>query len=256
MYHNSLKLPFTSILQGDDKHQRTGDEVIGKYFKVKMLISNKSDRPNVMYRITMLKVPKDIEAVAFPADIMEGMHGNKIIDNDNTEKYTHTGYIRWAYIVLGIRWAYTVLGSTLGALWEHSGSTGEHWGALGSTRRAPGSTLGALGSTLGALGSTHWHWGALWEHSGSTREHSRALWEHSGLVFQGFSRLHTTTVRNRQLRSRRLLRTSHLPSLSRTLRVRLARSCAKEGADVVGEVTGVCILRERQTCVWNHHQGS
>jgi len=168
MYHNSLKLPFTSILQGDDKHQRTGDEVIGKYFKVKMLISNKSDRPNVMYRITMLKVPKDIEAVALPADIMEGMHGNKIIDNDNTEKYTHTGYIRWAYIVLGIRWAYTVLGSTLGALWEH-------WGALGSTREHSEST----GEHSGSTG----------EHSGSTGEHSLALgstlgalWEHSGAL--------------------------------------------------------------------------
>jgi hypothetical protein len=41
-----------------------------------------------MYRIILLKLPKDQESVSLPADIMEGVHGNKMIDDINTEKYT------------------------------------------------------------------------------------------------------------------------------------------------------------------------
>jgi len=45
-------------------------------------------------------------------------------------------------------------GSTLGALWEHSGSTGEHSGSTGEHSLALGSTLGALWEHSGALEST------------------------------------------------------------------------------------------------------
>jgi hypothetical protein len=41
-----------------------------------------------MYRIIMLKIPKDMASVSLPAEIMEGVSGNKMIDNVNTEKFT------------------------------------------------------------------------------------------------------------------------------------------------------------------------
>jgi len=63
-------------------------------------------------------------------------------------------------------------GSTLGALWEHSGMTGEHSGSTGEH-------WGALWEHSGAL----WEdWGVLWEHFGSTREHSGSTREHSGMT--------------------------------------------------------------------------
>ena len=46
------------------------------------------DRPNVMYRTIVTKLPKDMEAVSLPSDFMEGVIGNNMLDNVNTEKST------------------------------------------------------------------------------------------------------------------------------------------------------------------------
>ena len=86
--HNSAyALPvFTQLSQGTDENQRIGDEVIGKYIKFKFQFFSKLDRPNVTYRIIVYRAPKDEESSY--NDIMEGVVGNNILDNVNTEKYT------------------------------------------------------------------------------------------------------------------------------------------------------------------------
>jgi len=90
--HNSIddfreQNPLRALTQGDDEHERIGDEIIGKYINYKIWLSNKSDRPNVLYRIVVYRCPKD-ESETNHVDIYEGVHGNKMIDYINTEKYT------------------------------------------------------------------------------------------------------------------------------------------------------------------------
>lgn len=89
LYHNSVGIPFNGLLQlaqGDAENQRIGDEVIGRSLKLKFWLSTKLDRQNVIYRIILLRLPKDQETGAF--DPMEAVTGNKLIDYINTEKYT------------------------------------------------------------------------------------------------------------------------------------------------------------------------
>ncbi len=90
--HNSIddfkeQNPLRALDQGIDEHQRIGDEIIGKYINYKIWLSNKSDRPNVLYRIVVYRCPKD-ESETNHLNIYEGVSPNKMIDYINTEKYT------------------------------------------------------------------------------------------------------------------------------------------------------------------------
>ena len=76
----------TKLAQGTDENQRVGDEVIGKYIKLKFQFFSKQDRPNVQYRIIVYRAPQGEGDGYF--DIMENVFGNKMLDNINTEKYT------------------------------------------------------------------------------------------------------------------------------------------------------------------------
>lgn len=75
--------------QGNTQTTRVGDNVFGKLLSVKCWLSNKSDRPNVMYRIFVLACPPN----AYTGDILNnsnvwrGETGNRIIDSVNTDKY-------------------------------------------------------------------------------------------------------------------------------------------------------------------------
>lgn len=53
VYHNvpSIIGNLVSTTQGMSQISRVGDEVIGQYLKLKLWLSNKSDRPNVMWRV-------------------------------------------------------------------------------------------------------------------------------------------------------------------------------------------------------------
>jgi len=89
MYHNSVSIPLNGLIdvsQGDGENQRTGDEVIGKYLKFKLWLSNKLDRPNVQYRIMVIRVPLELGSGA--VNPFEGVSGNKLIDYINTERFT------------------------------------------------------------------------------------------------------------------------------------------------------------------------
>jgi len=89
MFHNTVSIPLNGLVdiaQGDGENQRTGDEIIGKYIKVKLWVSNKLDRPNVMYRFMVIRVPTGEETGS--VNPFEGVIGNKMLDYINTEKYT------------------------------------------------------------------------------------------------------------------------------------------------------------------------
>lgn len=90
--HNSIddfreQNPLRALAQGTDEHERIGDEIIGKYINYKIWLSNKEDRPNVLYRIVVYRCPKD-ESETNHINIYEGITGNKMTDYINTEKYT------------------------------------------------------------------------------------------------------------------------------------------------------------------------
>lgn len=71
---------------GNTQTTRIGDAVFGRYLKLKLWISNKLDRPNVMYRIAIVSVPPD-QLLSNPTGLFRGEHGNKMIDSFNTDRY-------------------------------------------------------------------------------------------------------------------------------------------------------------------------
>lgn len=72
--------------QGNTQTTRVGDSVFGKLLSIKIWLANKSDRPNVMYRIMLLSMPTDA-STSFPTGFFRGEAGNKMIDSVNTDRY-------------------------------------------------------------------------------------------------------------------------------------------------------------------------
>lgn len=87
----SLAQPFNiwaAISKGTSSFNRIGDRIIPRGMSLKIWLANKLDRPNLMYRIIIAKVPKAINAVATtqnnvdPFDALQlGNTGNRIILN-------------------------------------------------------------------------------------------------------------------------------------------------------------------------------
>jgi len=50
--------PWVNITKGDTISQRTGDEIIARGMKVRLWLANKLDRPNVLYRVMVVVLPK------------------------------------------------------------------------------------------------------------------------------------------------------------------------------------------------------
>lgn len=50
--------PWVNITKGDTISQRTGDEIIACGMKVRLWLANKIDRPNVIYRVIVVVLPK------------------------------------------------------------------------------------------------------------------------------------------------------------------------------------------------------
>lgn len=96
LYHNSGgaagtdPIPDYNILQtqqGVTQFTRIGDKIWAKGLKVKMHISSKSDRPNVMYRIAVITMPPD-QVNANPINLWPaGSSGQKMLDTINTDRY-------------------------------------------------------------------------------------------------------------------------------------------------------------------------
>jgi len=72
---------------GTNQNTRIGDKVWAKGLKVKMWISNKADRSNVIYRIFAITMPPD-QLNNSPAGLFSGAStGNRLLDFINTDRY-------------------------------------------------------------------------------------------------------------------------------------------------------------------------
>lgn len=94
LYHNagspSVFVVQPNLLQtptGTGQTTRVGDEVFGVGLSVKLWLSNKSDRPNVMYRIMIVACPQDQVTSTSPNGLFKSEVGNKMLDSVDTDKY-------------------------------------------------------------------------------------------------------------------------------------------------------------------------
>jgi len=67
---------------------RIGDSVYAMRLSMKIWISTKSDRPNVMFRIFVIACPSNQSGIANPSGLFKGYSGNKMIDTINTDTYS------------------------------------------------------------------------------------------------------------------------------------------------------------------------
>lgn len=72
---------------GTSQVTRVGDEVFGVGLKVRLWLSNKSDRPNVMYRVMIVSVPVEYASVTSPSNLFKNDVGNKMLDPVDTDRY-------------------------------------------------------------------------------------------------------------------------------------------------------------------------
>lgn len=94
LYHNGGTAPqyvriynLLNCDQGQTQEQRVGDAVRAKGLAIYLWISNKLDRPNVMYRIIVYSGPRDQASIASPNNFFEGHTAHKMLDMVNTDKY-------------------------------------------------------------------------------------------------------------------------------------------------------------------------
>lgn len=73
---------------GISQEERIGDTVWAKYLKLRIWLSTKSDRPNVMFRIMVVSTPTDQYLTAAPSNFWRNYSGNKILDYVNTDMYS------------------------------------------------------------------------------------------------------------------------------------------------------------------------
>lgn len=97
MYHNTynssaLNVPMPSQGAGDD--QRVGDQIYSRSFRLRLLIGQKADRPNVNFRWWVFNVPKSVPFT--PANAFIATTGNVLLDDANTDmvKVIKSGVIR------------------------------------------------------------------------------------------------------------------------------------------------------------------
>lgn len=99
LYHNGGNGPnylqignLLATLHGDTKNTRTGDEVFAKGLSIKLWLSNKADRPNVMYRIIVYSSVTPPIGGTSSTDVTDlidttGSGTNHMIGYIKTEKY-------------------------------------------------------------------------------------------------------------------------------------------------------------------------
>jgi len=73
--------------QTNTQNGRLGDEVWPRGLAIKLWLSNKDTRPNVMYRVMVVATPPDQVASTSPANLFQAVLGNKMLDYVNTDKY-------------------------------------------------------------------------------------------------------------------------------------------------------------------------
>lgn len=85
IYNITGNLLATSV--GTTQQTRVGDSVIGRGLSIHLWLSNKLDRPNVMYRIFLFTALHIDYASTSPTLFFQSLHGNKMIDYINTDRY-------------------------------------------------------------------------------------------------------------------------------------------------------------------------
>lgn len=63
--------PWQLISQGTQQHQRVGDKLNPSMMVARLWLANKSDRPNVMYRIVVARLPKNYNGVITAANTLD-----------------------------------------------------------------------------------------------------------------------------------------------------------------------------------------
>lgn len=110
MYHNtllSIKINDTNAMpsQGTSDNQRIGDTINVGAFYIRILCGQKSDRPNVTWRFTVIKIPK--AAVVSYGTFFDNVTGNCLLDSINKDKckvlksFTYKKYLGNTSLVLG-----------------------------------------------------------------------------------------------------------------------------------------------------------
>lgn len=98
MNHNSFVLMHLNKSDampdfGSLDSERVGDQINSSGFKIKMLLGQKADRPNVTFRIYILKVPKGSSYVY--NQWFEATTNNVLLDNPNTDFVKVIGRHTW-----------------------------------------------------------------------------------------------------------------------------------------------------------------
>lgn len=96
LFHvNSWALdPYSAVAKGTGAQNRVGDEIIPRGMKVKLWLSNKNDRPNVIYRVIIGLVPRSINGTLITdanlrnylfRQVDNGAGSNGLLESVNTE---------------------------------------------------------------------------------------------------------------------------------------------------------------------------
>jgi len=94
--------PWSSIDKGTSSHQRIGDKINPSMMVARLWLANKNDRPNLMYRVIVARVPKIFNGVVttngnldlFRADNSGSANGNTICAMIDNEKGVRAYYDR------------------------------------------------------------------------------------------------------------------------------------------------------------------
>ena len=72
--------------QGDGSNGRNGDSIVSKRYKIRMLIANKGDRPNVTYRLVVFAARAGTSNTY--GNVFENISGNVLLDSVNSDRCT------------------------------------------------------------------------------------------------------------------------------------------------------------------------
>lgn len=89
LYHNT----YTNLgdifakcypLQGVRDDQRIGDSIVQRGIKMRFLLGQKYDRPNVTFKLWLLKIPRSQSLISFPT-MFDQETGNVLLDSTNSD---------------------------------------------------------------------------------------------------------------------------------------------------------------------------
>lgn len=76
--------PWYRITQGALSRQRIGDKIQPRMMVVRLWLANKSDRPNILYRVIVAKLPKIVDGTIMNGNNVDLFQANQHGSNGNT----------------------------------------------------------------------------------------------------------------------------------------------------------------------------